>query len=142
MGLLWYLLFHFLFLCFQFDPFHSLLSGLIVGALQEHMEVLDFLVDFCDIFSDGLVVLIAALDVLFPHFEEKLSDQLVVSDHLAPAGIFVVFEDVELVLLVVELFVSLAVDLLFLVSLLTGLLVICLAVKTGAFVHSNDNLRQ
>ena len=139
---MWYLLFHFLLFCSQSDSFHSLFSGLIVGALQKLMKIFDFLVDFCDIFSDGLVVLIAALDILFLHFEEKFSDELVVSDHLAPAVILVVSEDVELVLLVVKLFVSLAVYLFLLVSLPTSLLVISLAVKTGTFVHSNDYVRQ
>jgi hypothetical protein len=68
-----------------FDSLLPLLPGLKVVAFEEVVEVLDLFVDFAEVLSDGLVVLVAALDVLLAHDEEELGDGLVVPDHLAPA---------------------------------------------------------
>jgi hypothetical protein len=100
------------------------------------MKVFDLFIDPGYVLSDSLVVLITALDVLLPHHEEQLCDELVVPDHLAPARpVGVVAQDVQFMLLVVELLVPLAVDRLLLEGVLSRLLVVGLTVETGTLVH-------
>lgn len=59
------------------------------------MKVLDFFVDFGDIFRDSLIVLIASLDLFVAHDKEELCDHFVVPDHFTAArSIGVIAQDV------------------------------------------------